>query len=269
MVMVWPRMKMESITGLYRKSIITMAVIGCFFLYPAFLIGSFLAIGLVQFPVMWLIGDIKPFNPLFELNKFIIGHIRSRIRAFHPSRGSPTGDIWSDIPQLPVNVWWRYFRWKDPTGWILRNFRLHMRAHKGTPFGTSKWTPFVVTSGSHGTLVVVQNVPVAYAHTSDSGEGLFRSREFRYFLRAWSACIIIHSCHLIEFTVAGACLKDYTRFNMTFQYSIFNISMYVENFFLSHPKYENGLLKDSMRSRPIADSAYNKLLNFWSKINFY
>jgi hypothetical protein len=114
---------------------------GCNWLFlfvSCFLIGSFLAIWLVQFLVMWLVGDIKPFNPLFELNKFIIGHIRSRIRASHPSRGSPTGDIWSDIPQLPV-------------------------AHhepKGTPFGTSKGTPFAVTwpsvtSSSHGTCTTV------------------------------------------------------------------------------------------------------------------
>ena len=121
-----------------------------------------------------------------------------------------------------------------------------MRAPKGTPFGTSKGTPS--RSRDHRSLpvamVLVLLYYILYYYSSSSAkcsgcacahfrfrEGLFRSREFRYFLRALSACIIIHSCHLIEFTVAGACLKDYTRFNMTFQCSIFNISMYVENFF--------------------------------------
>jgi hypothetical protein len=40
---------------------------GCNWLFlfvSCFLIGSFLAIWLVKFPVMWLVGDIKHFNPL-------------------------------------------------------------------------------------------------------------------------------------------------------------------------------------------------------------
>jgi hypothetical protein len=85
---------------------------GCNWLFlfvSCFLIGSFLAIWLVQFPVMWLVGDIKPFNPLFELNKFIIGHIRSRIRAFHPSRGSPTGD--KSLRHAPATV--NSIRWHE------------------------------------------------------------------------------------------------------------------------------------------------------------
>jgi hypothetical protein len=45
---------------------------------------------LVQFPVIWLVGAIKHFNPP-RLNKFIYGSFRSRMRAPHPSRGSPTG----------------------------------------------------------------------------------------------------------------------------------------------------------------------------------
>jgi hypothetical protein len=35
----------------------------------------------------------KTFQSSFALNKFIIGHFRSRMRAPHPSRGSPTGDV--------------------------------------------------------------------------------------------------------------------------------------------------------------------------------
>ena len=54
------------------------------------------------------------------------------------------------------------FRWKGPTRGIVRNFRLGMR----TPFSPFGW-PSV--TGSHGTctttLVVIQNVPVAHAHT--------------------------------------------------------------------------------------------------------
>jgi hypothetical protein len=39
------------------------------------------------------------FQSTFVSNKFIFGPSRSRMRAPHPSRGSPTGDVWMDIPQ--------------------------------------------------------------------------------------------------------------------------------------------------------------------------
>jgi hypothetical protein len=93
-----------------------------------------------------------------------------------PSKGIPLG--WRLMTSLPVSL-----------GRILRTFRLHIRASKGTPFGTPKGTPFgvtwtSVTSGSHGTCTtVLQNVPVAHAHsiTSGSGHGLFRPRDLRHF----------------------------------------------------------------------------------------
>ena len=41
----------------------------------------------------------KTFQSSFALNKFIFGPFRSRMRAPHPYRGSPTGDVWMNIPQ--------------------------------------------------------------------------------------------------------------------------------------------------------------------------
>ena len=41
----------------------------------------------------------RTFQSSFGLNKFILGLFRLRMRAPLPSRGSPTSDVWMDIPQ--------------------------------------------------------------------------------------------------------------------------------------------------------------------------
>jgi len=111
-----------------------------------------------------LLGKRPPLGLIFR-------NFRLRMRT---PKGIPSGD-----------VWWRHFRWK---GRILRNLR---ESHSGSrslrslpiAHAHTQWNPFGVTwplvTGSHGTctttLIVVQNVPVAHAHTTTSGHGRFRT----------------------------------------------------------------------------------------------
>jgi hypothetical protein len=62
----------------------------------------------------------KTFQSSFRLNKFIFGPFRSRMRAPHPSRGSPTGDVWKDIPQGTWTVLLRHVLEKQLTDILKR-----------------------------------------------------------------------------------------------------------------------------------------------------
>ena len=71
---------------------------------------------------------------------------------------------------------------KAPLRRILRNFRLLMRAHKGTPFGVT-WHS--VTSGSHGTCTTVLlyyysiKKKTRWKSNKKAGNPYFRWRHFR------------------------------------------------------------------------------------------
>jgi hypothetical protein len=68
-------------------------LIGSFFLASDWLIGRKCRLLIGQ--ISWLLIGwfYKTFQSSFGLNKFIFGPFRSRMRASHPSRGSPTGDV--------------------------------------------------------------------------------------------------------------------------------------------------------------------------------
>ena len=84
-------------------------------------------------------------------------YFRSRMRAFHPSSESPTGDVWSDILQLPFaharslpreylwgDVWWRHFRWKGPTRVDIAQLPVAHAHTQGNPKGITWLTSLPV-----------------------------------------------------------------------------------------------------------------------------
>jgi hypothetical protein len=100
----------------------------------------------------------------------ILLNFRSHMRAPHPSKGSPTGEVISGQ--------------KAPLGRILRNVRLRQRAPKGTvrghvTFGHYWWRLMTSLSVKDPTRADIVQLPGAHSHAITSSQALFRWRHIR------------------------------------------------------------------------------------------